>query len=1173
MNTMSNHCLSNLMPTPKFLAALAAASLLTAPAWALPEPETESLPLVGTDAHGHAYPGATVPFGMVQVGPDTRIDTWDGCSGYHYSDSVILGFSQTHLGGTGCGCLGDVMLMPTVGDVHLTAGTPGNGYASKFSHAREDATPGYYRVFLETPGVTAELAATARCGLHKYTFPASAQSHIILDLEHGIGNHPVEAELHVEDQTTVSGTRISDGWGGHRAVYFVMQFSRPFKSSGIEQDGRRLAAGEQNAHGKSVKACFDYQTTDGEVVLVKVGISGTGIEGARKNLAAELPGWDFNGVHKAAVKQWRSVFDAVQIRTEDPHVQKTFYANLYLTCVAPNLFNDVDGTYRGYDQKNHPSTNFQNYTTFSIWDIYRAEWPLITLLHPDRVNDIVQTMLAEYRELGQHTTPIWPLWGNETWCMIGYHSVDMMAEAYLDGFRGFDAEAAYQAARDTAMQDRNGLDTYKRLGYVASVPGHAATSCTLEYSFDDWCLAKMAEALGHADDARMFYQRAANYYNLFDRNTRFFRGRKADGQWRMPFNDRSLVGDEYTEADAWQYAFAIQQDVPGMIALYGGDEGFVQKLDSLFTEDSTIYTTIPDISGLIGQDSQGDEQCHHVPYLYDYAGQPYKAQQRLRQIMATLYNDTPAGQCGNTDCGQMAAWYIFSALGFYPMNPASDVFAIGSPVVSKATIHLDRNTYHGRTFTVVARNNSAENIYIQSATLNGKPLDRAWISRNEVISGGELAFVMGPNPNPQWGSAPANRPPATMPANFQYPPVPAPAPTNQMAQLTVPIHLACGSDAPVSGFAADSDMLVGGVNHADTQVDVSASHAAPAAVYQNERYAKDFAYTFSVPSGRRYLVRLHFAEVFDSAIGARLENIYINRHQVLTNLDIFAAAGGKNKALVMDFPNIKPNRRGQISIRIAATPDSPDQNAKISAIEILDQPSNQESSRSPVSAFVISYADGNGSIAIDTSEAPELADWAQHQLAPVLAAWYPKIAALLPSDGFTAPAHFHLAIRPMDGVAYTDGTNVVVSSAWCTRQKDGEAIGSLVHEMVHVVQQYHNDAAPGWLVEGLADYIRWFHYEPQSHGADVAWARRQGKHFSPRYDGSYRVSANFLNWVSEKYDPDIVPVVNASLRDNKYSDALWTQRTGKTVQALGAEWGRWLDAQIHTSVAVTGTIG
>ena len=1149
-----------LMKSKAFFAALLAASLFGATG-AVAQPVADSLPLVGTDANGHAFPGPTVPFGMVQPGPDTGTEGWGLCSGYEYKDSLIQGFSHTHLGGTGCGCLGDVLLMPTVGEIYLDAGSPGKGYASDFSHTQETATPGYYRVRLSTSGVTAELTATERCGFHKYTFPASEQAHIILDLAHGIGNNAVDTELHVESQDTVSGARISEGWGGKRAIYFVLQFSKPFTSFGVEQNGQRLAADVKDAQGKSTKAFFNYQTAANEAVFVKVGISGTGIEGARKNLAAEIPNWDFEGVQAAAVGQWQKVFDAVQIQTFDPHIAKTFYANLYLTCLAPDLFNDVDGNYRGYDHKNHPGAKFQNYTTFSIWDIYRAEWPLLTLMQPARVNDIVQAMLAEYQELGQHTTPIWPLWGNETWCMIGYHSVDMMAEAYLDGFRGYDAETAYQAMRDTAMQDRNGLDTYKRLGYVASVPGHAATSCTLEYTFDDWCLAKMAETLGHTEDAKRFYQRAGNYYNLFDQTTRFFRGRKADGKWRTPFSDKALVGDEYTEADAWQYALAVQQDVPGMIALYGGDAGFIQKLDALFTEDSTIYTSIPDISGLIGQDSQGDEQCHHVPYLYDYAGAPYKAQQRLRQIMATLYNDTPAGQCGNTDCGQMAAWYIFSALGFYPMNPASDIFAIGSPVVSKAVLHLDNDKYQGHTFTVVAENNSAENIYSQSATLNGKALTRPWITRNEVTAGGELSFVMGAAPNPQWGSAVADRPPATMPADFHYPPVPAPAPTNQVAHFSLPIRIACGSDEPVSGFLPDPDTIPGDNNRADPRIDTSTPNAAPAGVYQCEHFGNDFTYAFPVPAGRRYLVRLHFAEIFDSGAGTRLENIYVNRRQVLTNFDIFSAAGGMNKALVKEFPNIRANRRGEISIRVTTTLDSPDKNAKINGIEILEQ--EQPVSGPSVPPLVVPTADGSGSFGIDTSAAPELADWAQHQLAPVLAAWYPKIVAMLPSDNYTAPAHFYLTIRPMDGVAYTSGTNVDVSSSWCQDQMHGEAIGSLVHELVHVVQHYQHRDNPGWLVEGLADYIRWFLYEPQSHGADVVWIQHRGKNFSPRYDGSYRVTANFLNWTREKYDPNIAAEVSAAMRDGKYTEDFWKQHTGKSVQDLGAEWKQWVETQIN----------
>ncbi len=1131
--------------------------LAAAPARADYQPVDEPLPMVGTDAHGHAYPGATVPFGMVQLSPDTPLQGWDGSSGYHYSDSAIVGFSHTHLSGTGCGCLGDVMLMPTVGEVNLDAGTPGHGYVSSFSHDQEHATPGFYSVFLKDPQVAVELTATARCGFHKYTFPATDQAHIILDLVHNVGNDPVEASVQVEDDHTISGYRISNGWGGQRAIYFVMQFSKPFDSFGIERNGNRASAGVQTEHGRDIKAFVNYKTNASEAILVKVGISGTGIDGARKNLAAEIPGWDFDGIHAAAVKQWKQVFNAVKIKSFDPHIEATFYANVYLSALGPVLYNDVDGTYRGMDHQNHMSPGFQNYTTFSIWDIYRAEWPLLSILHPDRVNDMVQSLLAEYKELDQHTTPIWPLWGNETWCMIGYHSADMIASAYLNGFRGFDADTAYAAIRDTAMQDRNGLKTYKSLGYAASKPGAAATSCTLEYTFDDWCIARMAESLGHQDDAKLFYNRSANYRNLFDTSTAFFRGRKANGTWRYPFVTNALVGDEYTEADAWQYAFAVQHDVPGMIALYGGDNGFIQKLDALFAADSYIQTTIPDISGLIGQYSQGDEQCHHVAYLYDYAGVPYKTQQHVRQVMSLEYGDTPAGQCGNVDCGQMAAWYVFSALGFYPMNPDSGIYAIGSPVVTKAVVHLDSDKYHGNTFTVIAKNNSADNIYIQSATLNGKTLNRAWLTYQEITGGGTLRLVMGPKPNPDWGST--DRPPATMPADFSYSPLPEPASTKPVA-MPLPIRIICGSDDAAGNFVPDPNMANGSMNHADATIDTSAPNSAPAAVYQSECYAKDFSYTFPVPKDDHYLVRLHFAEIFDSGAGNRVENIAINGQLVLTDFDIFTAAGGMNKALVEEFKDIAPDDQGNIVIRITAAPGSPDQNAKINGIEIL-RPGDSAQASAP-DTFTVKTADGKADFTVDVTAAPELKDWAQNQLSPVLADWYPKIVALLPSPGYTAPDHFTLTLKPMDGVAYTAGTDVTANSVWLKSEIGREAIGSLVHECVHVVQQYgYGSRAPGWLVEGMADYVRWFKYEPQSHGADVIWMKHL-RHFTPRYNASYRVSANFLDWVSRKYDQDLVTKLDAAMRGGTYSDDTWKTITGKSVEDLGAEWKKDIESQL-----------
>lgn len=762
--------INTIMIICRFCSAAAGVALLfDISASAAPAPLDQRLPMVGTGGHGHTYPGTTLPFGMVQLSPDTRTNTWDGCSGYHFSDDTILGFSHTHLSGTGATCLGDILLMPTTGKVHLDPGVPGDGYASHFSHAEETATPGYYRVFLETPKVRAEMTATTRCGFHRYTFPASKQSHFILDLVHGIGNRPVEATLNVENKQTLSGFRTSKGWGGRRTVYFVMEFSKPFDFFGVQVDGKDLPANATNADGRDVKAWFNYETRANEKILVKVGISGTSIAGARKNLAAELPGWNFNAVRSAAARQWRHVLGAIEIKTFDPHIRSAFYANLYLTAVAPNLFNDVDGTYRGFDHQDHADPAFQNYTTFSIWDIYRAEWPLLMLLQPARIDDMVQSMLAEYPQLGRPTLPIWPLWGNETWCMPGYHSADMIAAAYLDGFRGFDANTAYQEMCETAMGSRRGLDAYRERGYGP------LTSISLEYTVDDWCIARMAQALGRAQDAARFYRRSANYYNLFDRATGFFRARLDNGRWREPFDPLGMVNDQYSEADAWQYDFYIQQDVPGLIRLFGGDRGFVRKLDELFTTNSTIHTRIPDLSGRIGQYVGGNEQSGHIAYLYDYAGVPYKTQYWVRQAMTRLYNDTPAGEPGNVDCGQMAAWYVFSAMGFYPVNPASGVFVIGSPLVSKAVIHLSRDKYHGRTFTIIAERNSPQNIYIQSATLDGKPLLKPWFTWQQLVAGGTLRLAMGAHPNTGWGSAPDDAPPPTMPAGFQYPAPPQPS--------------------------------------------------------------------------------------------------------------------------------------------------------------------------------------------------------------------------------------------------------------------------------------------------------------------------------------------------------------------------------------------------------------
>ena len=935
------------MPTKRFLSRRRAVLLFlaTAPllignsAFAAPpatslSPVQSVNPFVGTAEHGHTYPGATVPFGMIQLSPDTRTEGWDGSSGYHYTDSTIQGFSHTHLSGTGVGDLGDILLMPTIGDIYLEPGTPGKGYMSRFSHTDEKASPGYYQVFLQDPKVRVELTTTARCGFHQYTFPASDNAHIVLDLTHGIGNTPTDTAVTVENKTTLSGYRRTRGWAGDRAIYYVIEFSRPFESLEIAKDGMRDST-LTTAQGNNIKAVAQYKTTANAPVSVKIGISGTSIEGARKNLQAEIPGWDFATVRTAAEKQWSDALGTIQVETPDPHVRATFYTNLYQSLLAPVLYNDVDGTYRGMDKQNKTGAKFQNYTTFSLWDTFRAQQPLLTIVQPQRVSDMVSSLYNDYKEFNRNTTPIWPLWGNETWTMIGYHSAPVIAEAYRKGFRDYDAEAVYQAMRDTAMQDRNGLGEYRKSGYIYSNSGgqKQSVSRTLEYAYDDWCIAQMAQALGHQEDAQMFLERSANYRNIFDTTTGFMRGRKEDGSWRRSFNPKQLVWADYTEANAWQYNWTVMQDVPGLVKILGGDRPFIQKLDTLFTEKSDVLANIPDITGLIGQYAHGNEPVHHVAYLYNYAGAPYKTQQRVREV-AALYDDTPAGQCGNNDCGQMSAWYVFSALGFYPVNPAAGTYVIGSPLVEKAVLKLDPVHYKGRTFTVLAPNNSAKNMYIQSATLNGKPLNRTWLRHEELAAGGELKLTMGPKPNMAWGKAVADRPLSGMPTDFKYAALPTGS-SNVYVKLPLPIRVVCGSDDPVDGFVSDPNMTDGQTNSARAKIDTSVPNAAPAAVYTSERYGSDFTHTFAVPKGKPYTVRLHFAEIFGSAPKERVENIYINDKLVLKDFDIVTVAGGENKAVVKEFPAIEPDSKGNIKIRVQAVPQSPDQNAKISGIEIL----------------------------------------------------------------------------------------------------------------------------------------------------------------------------------------------------------------------------------------------
>lgn len=719
-------------------------------------------PLVGTDAHGHVYPGATVPFGMVQLSPDTRDTGWDGCSGYHYSDNSILGFSHNHLTGTGCGDLGNILLMPEVGDVKLVPGEkPGDGYRARFSHDQETAKPGYYEVELPDLKVKVELTATAHAGFHRYTFPASDAAHVIIDLQHGIGNNVTEAALKIEDDHTASGFRRSDGWGGGKVYYFVMEFSKPFESSGVAQADKDVAGKETN--GKETKGHFDFKTTDGEQIEVRVGLSTVSVEGARKNLHAEIPDWNFDAIASAAHDQWDKALSAIEVQTPDEHSQRTFYTALYHSMVAPTLLSDVDGQFRGPDGKVHQANGFKYYTELSLWDTFRAENPLLTLVQPGRVNDFVRTMLDHFTIFGHETLPVWPEGGKETWCMIGNHAIPVIVDAYLKGFRDWDSNEALNDMIASTSVNREQLNAYRNKGYIPTGKGVQSVSKVLEYSYDDACIGRMAKMLGKDDVARKYAGRSHNWENVFDPSTGFMRGRTGDGSWVTPFDDNAIDSinfNEYTEANAWQYNFFVLQDVPGLISKLGGDEKFVSRLDEMFDTKKEIPNLhmIPDVTGIIGMYSHGNEPDHHVAYLYNYAGQPWRTQARVRQVANTFYNDTPTGICGNDDCGQMSAWYVFTALGFYPVDPTSGTYILGSPLVNEATLKMDSKFYKGHEFTVVAENNSADNMYIQSATLNGKSLTRSYITQDEIAAGGKLVLEMGPKPNKEFGAAATDRP-------------------------------------------------------------------------------------------------------------------------------------------------------------------------------------------------------------------------------------------------------------------------------------------------------------------------------------------------------------------------------------------------------------------------------
>jgi len=737
-------------------------------------------PFIGTADHGHTFPGAVLPGGLVQLGPDTGIKGWDWCSGYHYSDSTIMGFSHLHRSGMGAGDWGDILLMPTSGKLKVEPGTkenPGEGYRSKFSHQGEKASPGYYSVNLTDYRIKAELTVSERAGFHRYTFPKSEASHILIDMEHGIGDKCTDAQVKIVNNTEIEGHRASNGFVKKQNVYFCAKFSKPFNSSGTWVKNN-IKPGSKEESGTNIGAYIDFITSENEVVEVKVGISYTSVAQARLNLDTEIPKWEFDRVKDDAKMKWDKALEKIEVAMdkgtdETYNKQKlvTFYTALYHSLLFPTTFGDVDGKYMGLDNEVHAAKDFTYRSCFSLWDTFRAEMPLLTLINPERTNDVINTMIAQYEQGGWMPTP--QQFGNSyTNDMIGDHPVVVILDALKKGIKNFDAEKAYEAVKKNAMETppsdhrsrgRVGLADYLKYGYVPYDKVRESVSRTLEYAYNDWCVAQLAKVLGKTSDYEMFMKRAANYKNIIDTSTGFARPKNSNGEWLSPF-DPKFIGQgnnrHYTEANAWQYTWFVPHDVQGLMILEGGRENFVKKLDSLFTTSSDIHSTVSDVTGLIGQYAHGNEPSHHTLYLYNYAGAPWKTQAMARNVMDSLYHEGPAGLCGNEDMGQMSAWYVLSAMGFYPVAPGQNVYSIGSPEFSKVTIHLDKSYNNGKQFVIEAKNNSKANKYIQSATLNGKPLNKPWFDHADIKSGGTLIFIMGPQPNKNWGSGKEAAPPS-----------------------------------------------------------------------------------------------------------------------------------------------------------------------------------------------------------------------------------------------------------------------------------------------------------------------------------------------------------------------------------------------------------------------------
>ena len=732
-------------------------------------------PFIGTSKMGHVFPGATVPFGMVQLSPQTNFEvmhqedgsynqkTYEYCAGYQYRDTTIIGFSHTNFSGTGHSDLGDLLVMPTTGKLILEPimnESGEKGFYSTFSHNTEKASPGYYKVNLDSYNIEAEFTASERVGYHKYTFPASEEAHIILDLVYNVYHHDnknVWTFIRIENDTLITGYRQTKGWARTRKVYFAMTFSKPFNSYGHEKYDSLLYDGfyrrfdqKQNfpeMAGKNIRAYFNFDTDEGETIGIKMALSSVSTNGALNNMKEEIPAWDFKEVKEKARKKWNKELSKIQVETMDPRQKVTFYTALYHTCLSPILYEDVDGTYLGLDQNIHSSEGFTNYTIFSLWDTYRALHPLFNIIQPQRNNDMIKSMLAHHDQSVHHMLPIWSHYANENWCMIGYHATSVIADALVKNVGDFDKLHALKACTNTAnVSYFDGLGDYIKYHYVPDDKSHSSVSKTLEYAYNDWCIAQIGIQLGKSDISSEYLKRSEYYKNVFDIKSGFMRPKLSDGTFRLNFDPMDTHGQGFIEGNAWNYGLYVPQNIPQMIEMMGGKKRFSHHLDSLFAMEiaDKYIEKHEDITrdGIIGNYVHGNEPGHHIPYLYNWTDKPYKTQERVRTIMKAMYGPVEDGLCGNDDAGQMSAWYVFSALGFYPVTPGSDEYAIGSPLVKKAQFQLP----NGKTLKLTAENQSPLNIYVQDVIFNGKIVNGHQLKHSDLIQGGELIFKMNNKP-------------------------------------------------------------------------------------------------------------------------------------------------------------------------------------------------------------------------------------------------------------------------------------------------------------------------------------------------------------------------------------------------------------------------------------------